>query len=251
MFCSFGILLRWEKILKKIIVVEDEDAIREFVVINLRRAGYDVIECSDGISAKKTLEDNSFDFDVAILDIMIPGIDGIELCKFIRKNSSSIGIIILTAKSQEMDKISGLMHGADDYVIKPFSPTELVARVDALYRRVAINSKRVENNFKEVINMGRFSLNLRKRTLEKDNKQIDLTKTEFQIMEYFFSNPNHVLTRKDILDHVWEGGGDEKNDEKIVDVNIRRLRMKVEDDPSHPKYIVTLWKSGYKWDFHE
>ena len=234
--------------MKKIIIAEDETTIREFIVINLERAGYTVYECADGTSAKKTVEENNFDFDIAILDVMMPGIDGIELCKFIRSNSDSIGIIILTAKSQEMDKISGLMHGADDYIIKPFSPSELIARVDALYRRVAINSKRIENNFKETVDMGVFSLNLRNRTLTKNNVKIDLTKIEFQILEYFFSNPQCILSRKDILDHVWENKGD---DEKIIDVNIRRLRMKIEDDPSHPKYILTVWGSGYKWDYHD
>ena len=146
-----------------------------------------------------------------------------------------------------MDKISGLMHGADDYIIKPFSPSELIARVDALYRRVAVNSKRIENNFKETVDIGIFSLNLRNRTLSKDKVKIDLTKIEFQILEYFFSNPRCILSRKDILDHVWENKGD---DEKIIDVNIRRLRMKIEDDPSHPKYILTVWGSGYKWDYN-
>lgn len=234
--------------MKKIIIAEDETTIREFIVINLERAGYTVFECADGTSAKETIEKNNFDFDIAILDVMMPGIDGIELCKFIRSNSDSIGIIILTAKSQEIDKISGLMHGADDYIIKPFSPSELNARVDALYRRVALNSKRIENNFKETINMGVFSLNLRNRTLTKNNVKIELTKTEFQILEYFFSNPKCILSREDILEHVWENKGD---DEKIVDVNIRRLRMKIEDNPSHPKYILTVWGNGYKWDYHE
>ena len=234
--------------MKKIIIAEDETTIREFIVINLERAGYTVFECADGTSAKETIEKNNFDFDIAILDVMMPGIDGIELCKFIRSNSDSIGIIILTAKSQEIDKISGLMHGADDYIIKPFSPSELNARVDALYRRVALNSKRIENNFKETINMGIFSLNLRNRTLTKNDVKIELTKTEFQILEYFFSNPKCILSREDILEHVWENKGD---DEKIVDVNIRRLRMKIEDNPSHPKYILTVWGNGYKWDYHE
>lgn len=230
--------------MKRIIVAEDEAVIREFIVINLERAGYQVTECEDGVKAWEVLESSNFDFEIAIFDVMMPGIDGMELCKNLRKQSGTIGIIILTAKSQEMDKISGLMHGADDYVIKPFSPSELLARVDALYRRVAINSQIKENNFKEVINSGDFALNLIKRTLEKNGKRIDLTKIEFQIMEYFLSNPEQILSRESILNHVWGQEGDEK----VIDVNIRRLRMKIESDPSHPKHIITVWGLGYKWE---
>ena len=230
--------------MKKIIVAEDELAIREFVVINLERAGYEVTECDDGLKAWQILEEKNFEFEIAILDVMMPGMDGVELCKKLRKASKTIGIIILTAKSQEMDKISGLMHGADDYVIKPFSPSELIARVDALYRRVAMNTKIIENNFKENIESGEFLLNLIKRSLKKKDKKIDLTKVEFQIMEYFLSNKNKILTREEILNHVWNQNGDEK----MVDVNIRRLRVKIEDNPSHPKHIITIWGSGYKWE---
>ena len=231
-------------ILKRIIIAEDEAVIREFVVINLERAGYQVVECEDGLKAWETLENSNFDFDIAIFDVMMPGIDGMELCKNLRKKSSSIGIIILTAKSQEMDKISGLMHGADDYISKPFSPSELLARVDALYRRVSINSQRKVSKFKDYMTSGDFSLNLIKRTLEKNGKKIDLTNIEFQIMEYFLSNPDQMLSRENILNHVWGQDGDEK----IIDVNVRRLRMKIEDDPSHPKHIITVWGSGYKWE---
>lgn len=230
--------------MKKVIVAEDELAIREFIVINLERAGYEVTECDNGLKAWQIFEEKNFDFEIAILDVMMPEMDGIELCKKLRKASKTIGIIILTAKSQEMDKISGLMHGADDYVVKPFSPSELIARVDALYRRVAMNTQRIENNFKESIESGDFSLNLIKRILKKKGKKINLTKIEFQIMEYFLSNKNKILTREEILNHVW----DQVEDEKIIDVNIRRLRMKIEDNASHPKHIITIWGTGYKWE---
>ena len=230
--------------MKKIIIAEDEDAIREFIVINLQRSGYDVTECHDGNEAWASLESCNFDFEIAIFDIMMPGIDGIELCKRLRKKSSLVGIIILTAKSQEIDKISGLMHGADDYIVKPFSPSELIARVDALYRRVSVNFQRIENKFDECICSGEFSLNLLKRTFKKNEKVINLTKTEFQIIEYFMSNSNLVLSRNDILNRVWGQGGDEK----MVDVNVRRLRMKIEDEPAHPKHIITIWGAGYKWE---
>ena len=172
--------------------------------------------------------------------------DGLAVCKELRKQSGSIGIIMLTARTQEMDKVSGLMMGADDYVTKPFSPSELVARVDAVYRRVALAQMRDENNFKEEIRSGDFALNLRNRTLMKRGAPIELTQVEFQIMEYFFSNPGTALDRSAILKHVW--GEAYYGEEKIVDVNIRRLRMKVEDEPSNPKHIVTVWGLGYKWE---
>lgn len=232
--------------MKRILVAEDESAIREFVVINLERAGYEVVEADCGETALQKYEEDNGNFDVAILDIMMPGMDGFAVCRELRKKSGEIGIIMLTARTQEMDKVSGLMLGADDYVTKPFSPSELVARVDALYRRVALNSLRKENNFQEEIKSGTFTLNLRNRALMKAGKIIELTQVEFQIMEYFFSNPGAALGRTDILNHVW--GEAYFGEEKIVDVNIRRLRMKIEDEPSNPKHIVTVWGLGYKWE---
>ena len=232
--------------MKKILVCEDEAAIRDFVVINLRRAGYDVVEADCGEMALEKYEEQGGDFDVAILDIMMPGIDGLQVCKELRNRNSGIGIIMLTARTQEMDKVTGLMLGADDYITKPFSPSELTARIDSLYRRVSLSEQRSENNFKEELQSGIFTLNLRNRALMKNGKMIELTQVEFQIMEYFFSNPGVALDRTDILNHVW--GEAYVGEEKIVDVNIRRLRMKVEDEPSNPKYIVTVWGLGYKWD---
>lgn len=231
--------------MKKILIVEDEAAIREFVVINLKRAGYEVVEAESGEIALEKFE-NENDIDIALLDVMMPGIDGFTVCKELRKKSDSIGIIMLTAKSQEMDKVGGLMIGADDYMTKPFSPSELVARIDSLYRRVAVAQMRDENKFNDEISLGDFSLNLRKRTFKKNNEIIDLTQVEFQIIEYFFSNPGVALSRMDILTHVW--GNDYFGEEKIVDVNIRRIRMKIEPDPSNPTHILTVWGLGYKWD---
>lgn len=232
--------------MKKILVCEDEATIRDFVVINLTRAGYDVVEADCGEAALQKYDEMGGDFDVAILDIMMPGIDGFAVCKELRSRNGSIGIIMLTARTQEMDKVTGLMLGADDYVTKPFSPSELVARVDALHRRVMLAQQRDENNFKEELKSGDFVLNLRNRALLKNGKMIELTQVEFQIMEYFFSNPGTPLDRTDILTHVW--GDQYVGEEKIVDVNIRRLRMKIEDEPSNPKHIVTVWGLGYKWD---
>lgn len=232
--------------MKRVLVVEDEEAIREFEVINLQRSGYDVVDTDNGEIALELFDRYNGDFDLAVLDIMLPGIDGMKVCKELRKRSDTIGIILLTAKTQEMDKISGLMLGADDYITKPFSPSELVARVDALYRRVALNIMRSNNKFNEEIKFGEFVLNLKNRALKKRGRVIELTQVEFQIMEYFFSNPGTVLSRTQILEHVWGSG--KQGEEKIVDVNIRRLRMKIEDNPSVPQHIITVWGMGYKWE---
>ncbi|MBE6728154.1 MAG: response regulator transcription factor [Ruminococcaceae bacterium] len=230
--------------MKKILIVEDEEAIREFEAINLKRVGYETVEAGSGEEALMLYDTDPDGFDIALLDVMMPGMDGFAVCKELRKRSDSIGIIMLTAKSQEMDKISGLMIGADDYITKPFSPTELLARVDSLYRRVAMNTAKAPAVSDE-ITIGKFTLNLRRRTLSKEGRNIELTQVEFQIMEYFFTNPDTALGRTDILHKVW--GSNYFGEEKIVDVNIRRLRMKIEDNPSNPQYLVTVWGMGYKW----
>ncbi len=231
--------------MKKILVVEDEVAIREFEVINLKRVGYETVEAGSGEEGLQKYEEAG-DFDIALLDISMPGMDGLTLCKELRKRSPELGIIMLTARAQEMDKISGLMLGADDYITKPFSPTELLARVDSLYRRVEIAKGSTKKNDGEEITLGEFTLNVRRRTLSKSGKNIELTQVEFQIIEYFFTNPDVALDRTDILNRVW--GDVYFGEEKIVDVNIRRLRIKVEDDPSNPKHLVTVWGMGYKWN---
>lgn len=232
--------------MKKILVAEDEDAIREFVVINLKRSGYDVFDVNNGSDALEAYDSRSGEFDIALLDVMMPGMDGITLCRELRKRNSNLGIIMLTAKSQEMDKVNGLMNGADDYITKPFSPSELMARVDALHRRVALSEGGGDQSFREELTSGNFVLNLRNRTLSKNGELVELTQVEFQIMEYFFSNPRTALSRVDILKHVW--GEAFYGEEKIVDVNVRRLRMKIEEKPSSPRHIVTVWGLGYKWE---
>ena len=231
--------------MKKILVCEDETSIREFVVINLKRAGYEVVEAGSGEEAVEKYDAEQGGVDIALLDIMLPGMDGFAVCRELRQRSETMGIIMLTARTQEMEKVGGLMMGADDYVTKPFSPSELVARVDALYRGVTAVRSRNEVNYLEKIESGAFVLNLRSRTLKKDGQPVELTQVEFQIMEYFFTNPGKALSRTEILTRVW--GEEYFGEEKIVDVNIRRLRMKIEDDPSAPKYILTVWGMGYKW----
>ena len=230
--------------MKRILIVEDEQNIREFEVINLKRVGYETVEAGSGEEALRIFDNDEVGFDIALLDVSMPGMDGFTLCKELRKRSSRLGIIMLTARTQEMDKVSGLMLGADDYITKPFSPTELNARVDSLYRRIeliAVGTKEIQ----EEICHGEFVLNMRRRTLTKNDKDIELTQVEFQIIEYLFTNPDTPLDRNDILTRVW--GASYFGEEKIVDVNIRRLRMKIEDEPSTPKHLVTVWGMGYKW----
>ncbi len=226
--------------MKKVMILEDEVSIRSFVVINLKRAGYDVVEAGTGEDALELLKQNP-DVGVAILDIMLPGIDGFEVCRNIRATDKKIGIIMLTARSQEMDKITGLMTGADDYMTKPFSPAELTARIDALFRRVDTDSAGDQIELKH----GPFVLNTRNRTLDKEGKRIKLTQVEYAIVKLFMQNPSRALSREDILTAVW--GRDYDGELKIVDVNIRRLRIKIEDDTANPTYITTVWGFGYKW----
>lgn len=232
--------------MKKVLVAEDEESIREFIVINLTRSGYEVEQAENGAVALEKFMSDEASYDVAILDIMMPELDGLTVCKELRKRSSDLGIIMLSAKTQEMDKVTGLLFGADDYVTKPFSPSELMARVDAVYRRVEMTRGfRKNDTTGDSIVLDEFELNLRNRTLSKNGELIELTQVEFQIIEHFFKNPNAALSRTEILKTVW--GANYFGDEKIVDVNIRRLRMKIETNPSNPTRLVTIWGLGYKW----
>lgn len=233
--------------MKKVLIAEDEASIREFIIINLKRSGYDVVEAENGEEAINKYEEENGNIDVAVLDIMMPLKDGLEVCKYLRAKSSKIGIIMLTAKTQEMDKVTGLLVGADDYVTKPFSPSELMARVDAVYRRVSImneNEKAAVAN-PDLTTVGDFSLDYRDRILYKNGSPIELTQIEFQLLDYLFKNPDVTLSRSDILNKVWGDGY--FVDDKVVDVNIHRLRNKVEDEPTQPKHLITIWGRGYKW----
>ena len=232
--------------MKRVLVVEDEASIREMVALNLKMAGWEVVEAP---SAERALElmHHGEECDAALLDIMLPGMDGLSLCETIRRENNEIGIIIVSAKGQESDKIRGLSIGADDYITKPFSVSELVARLEALTRRIkrgGMPAKPAEEQ--EQLISGPFVLDEKSRMLYKNGTAIDLTQVEFQIMELFFRNPGTALVREKILEGVW--GKNYFGDVKIVDVNIRRLRMKVEDEPSHPTHIMTVWGYGYRWE---
>ena len=229
--------------MKKILVLEDEANIRSFVVINLRRSGFEPIEAENGEMALEKLKQNP-DICLALLDVMLPDIDGFEVCRRIRATGSKMGIIMLTAKSQEIDKVTGLMTGADDYVTKPFSPAELTARVDALIRRLGVDED--EKNSVEIVS-GPFVLNVRNRTLEKNGHRLKLTQIEYLLMKLFMENPGKAMSREDILSAVW--GSEFGGELKTVDVNVRRLRIKIESDPTEPEYLTTVWGYGYKWGY--
>ena len=226
--------------MKKVLILEDEENIRSFVVINLKRAGYSVVEAGTGQEALEKLQKFP-DIGVAILDIMLPDIDGFEVCRRIRAGNKKMGVIMLTARTQEMDKVTGLMTGADDYVTKPFSPAELTARIDALFRRLGGDTVVPS----ELLIQGPFCMNTRNHTLEKNGERVRLTQVEYAIMKLFMMNPGRAVTREEILASVW--GREYEGELKIVDVNIRRLRIKIEDNANNPTYITTVWGHGYKW----
>ena len=224
---------------KKALVLEDEESIRSFVVINLKRAGYETVEFSMGEKAVDYMQRNS-DIAIAILDVMLPDISGFEVCRRIRGLGSRVGIIMLTALSQETDRVNGLITGADDYVTKPFSVVELVARADALYRRM------FSGNFDDrTMRAGDFTLDTRARELlMPDGSNIVLTQVEYLLIKALLENKGKTLARDELLTLVWGKG---YTDIKVVDVNIRRLRLKIEEDAANPQHIVTVWGSGYKW----
>lgn len=184
--------------MRKVLIMEDEENIRSFVVINLKRAGYQAVEAATGQEALDKLRENP-DIGVAILDIMLPDIDGFEVCRRIRATNKQMGIIMLTARTQEMDKVTGLMTGADDYVTKPFSPAELTARIDALFRRIGGDNSGDD----ELLVQGPFVMNTRNHTLEKAGSRIRLTQVEYSILKLFMQNPGRALSREDILSGVW------------------------------------------------
>ncbi|HHV45990.1 MAG TPA: response regulator transcription factor [Tissierellia bacterium] len=224
---------------RKILIVEDEESIRKFIKINLEREGFTVIEAETGEKALEIAE--SEDIDVVVLDIMLPGIDGFQVCKELRNRFDRIGIIMLTAKSQDVDKIMGLEYGTDDYMVKPFNPIELVLRIKSLLRRIDASYPKNE----EIITYGPFKIDKYSRQFFKGDKHIELTPTEYSIIKLFIENPGKAFTRDEILNIIW--GYDFVGDTKIVDVNIRRIRSKIEDDSKNPYYIETVWGVGYRW----
>lgn len=227
----------------KILILDDEDPIRQFMKINLDYQGYQTVEAASGEEALRIFDEEQP--AVAILDIMLPGISGYEVCEKIRDKSPMTGIIMVSAKSQDIDKILGLEKGADDYIIKPFNPQELILRVKSLMRRVNLNPGNETGEEVKSLTDGPFTLDIYSKTFYKNDVEIDVTPTEFTILEYFIKNKGKAMTRDEIMKETW--GDNYSNDTKIVDVNIRRIRAKIEENPAKPEYIETVWGTGYRW----
>ncbi|MDI6601565.1 MAG: response regulator transcription factor [Thermoanaerobacteraceae bacterium] len=224
-----------------ILVVEDEDSIREFIVINLKREGFGVIEAATGEEALARLRVNPV--DLIILDIMLPGIDGYEVCKRVQEERPGTAIIMLTAKGQDTDKVIGLELGADDYVVKPFNPVELTARVKAVLRRLNRKQRDQKIQIKDV------TIDTEKRRVTANGKPLDLTNKEYELFLLLIETGGGVVTREEILNKLW--GTNFYGDTKTIDVHIRRLREKLGDDPSCPRYIATVWGVGYRFVMEE
>lgn len=225
--------------MNKILLIEDEEHIRKFVKISLKREGFNVVEEETGeLGIEAVAKEGP---DIVILDIMLPGIDGYKVCEILKKNYPQIGIIMLTARAQDVDKIMGLEYGADHYMIKPFNPLELIAIIKSLLRRMELGNS---IKSKEVIS-GEFKIDLDSKVLYKNEEAVELTPKEYTIVKIFMENPNKAFTRDELLDMVW--GYNFVGDNKIIDVNIRRIRSKIEGNSAKPKYIETVWGTGYKW----
>lgn len=220
----------------KVLLVEDEVEIRQFTKIILKRNNFEVSECDNGEEAVKLVK--SYNPNIVLLDVMLPGIDGFETCRRIREISEEIVVIMLTARREDMDRIMGFEFGADDYIVKPFNPMELLARIKAIMKRVQKTNKK-----SSIIKFGSLKLDLDSLSFYKNDIVIDLTQRELKLLQTLFENENKALSRDELLDLAW--GRDFYGDFKTVDVHIRRLREKIEDNPSNPKYIQTIWGVGY------
>ena len=221
-----------------VLVVEDQSAIRKFITINLLRSGFKVLEAENGEAALEQLK--SCNPEVIILDVMLPGMDGFEVCQKIREGTHDPVVIMLTARGQDMDKLMGLELGADDYMVKPFNPLELIARIRAVLRRTVRSLPEVKVNMKQKI-----FIDYKAKKVLKNNVELDLAPREFSIVKMFIENPDTALSRDELLNSIW--GKNYFGDIKTVDVHIRRIREKIEDDPSEPIFIETVWGFGYRW----
>lgn len=224
----------------KVIIIEDEDSIRGFIRINFQRDNFTVFEAPSAEEGMRII--NLEKPDIVLLDVMLPGMDGFKACELIRKDFPHIGIIILTARGQDMDKIMGLEFGADDYIVKPFNPMELLLRTKAILRRM--KEIRQDDN-DQILNNGPFKIDTYSKIVYKNDMELYLTPKEYMLMKIFIENPGKAFTRDELLNLVW--GYEFIGDGKIVDVNIRRLRAKVEESSANPMYIETVWGTGYRW----
>ncbi len=224
---------------QKILVVEDETSIREVVNLYLKRAGYEVVLAKDGLEAIEALTKEMP--DLIVLDLMLPHVDGMEITRWLRERGD-VPIIMLTARREESDRIAGLEMGADDYVVKPFSPQELVSRVRAVLRRTHGSLSNAES----ILSFGSLTIDPATRLVKKDGEEKVLTAKEFDLLLVLARHPRQVFSRNQLLDRVW--GLSDYIDPSTVTVHVRRLREKIERDPSKPEHIVTVWGVGYKFE---
>ncbi|MDN6607017.1 MAG: response regulator transcription factor [Tetragenococcus halophilus] len=230
--------------MKKILVVDDEPSIVTLLTFNLEKAGYQVTSAEDGKKAYELATNQTFDF--IILDVMLPFIDGIDLTKKLRQEKIDTAILILTAKDESIDRILGLEIGADDYLTKPFSPREVIARIKAISRRLEVRqTTNNDDKTSEILRAGNIVCNMDDYQVTVNEKTIELTPKEFELLVYFMKRKGRVISRDMLLDCIWHFDFDGQN--RIVDVHIGHLREKIEEDPKHPKYIQTVRGFGYKF----
>jgi len=232
-----------EKNMRNILVIEDNADIANLVALHLRDFGSEVEIAGDGDSGLKAVL--SHDYDLVVLDIMLPGIDGLEICRKLRAQANYTPILMLTARTGELDRVLGLEMGADDYLTKPFSVRELVARVKAILRRTDLSKHKETGSEETVFRAGQLEVIGDKRQVKLEGKPVDLTAKEFDLLLFFINNPGHVFTRSQLLDKVWGYGHD--GYEHTVNSHINRLRAKIEKNPAEPRYILTVWGVGYKF----
>ena len=228
---------------KKILIIEDNRDLAHLLEGHLRDLSFQVDVAFDGLAGLARADSNNY--DLIILDLMLPGLDGIEICRRLRRRSSYVPILMLTAKSSEMDRVVGLEIGADDYVTKPFSIRELLARVKAILRRVEELTIDDSEHMPAVLRAGDLTINPAKRSATLQGRAVDLTAKEFDLLLHFARNPGKVYTRSQLLDRVWGYG--HGGYEHTVNTHINRLRAKIEKDPAHPAHILTVWGVGYKF----
>ena len=225
---------------KSILIVEDEQNIVDILSFNLSREGYDTLEAYDGPTGLQLALEQ--DPDLILLDLMLPGMDGFEVCRQVRESGSSTPIIMLTAREEETDKVLGLELGADDYITKPFSMRELLARVKANIRRIGMTVQAAPSG--ERLELGRITVDPQAMTVSKDGQPLDLTQREYDLIRFLAAQPGKVFSREALMEHVWDYEG-YVGDVRAVDVAVRRLREKLEDDPADPKFVVTRRGLGY------
>ncbi len=228
---------------KSILVIEDNRELAHLLELHLRDLGFTVDIVLDGVSGIAKAEAGSY--DLIILDLMLPGVDGLEICKRLRGKTSYVPILMLTSKSSELDRVLGLELGADDYVTKPFSIKELMARVKAIVRRMENISQKGNTETSKIIRAGDMVIDPAKRSVMLNDKSVDLTTKEFDLLLHFARNPGHVYSRSQLLDKVWGYG--HEGYEHTVNSHINRLRSKIEKDPAQPRYVLTVWGVGYKF----